>query len=84
MSLAREIGVTDTTVSLDYGPGRYFTAAPTVLVTVKGAPTDVDWTHTLVNVPRLGEVHSGLVLSFQAAAVGKRATVWVDGVEAPT
>ena len=49
------------------------------MVTVQGAETNVDWTSDPEAVAGLGEVHTHIVLAFQAGAVGKRASVWVSG-----
>jgi hypothetical protein len=46
---------------------------------VQGAPTDVDWTSDPEAVAGLGEVHTHVQLTFDAGAVGQRASVWVAG-----
>lgn len=77
--LAVNIAVTATSIRLDFPPARYLVAEPVVIVTVQGAPTDVDWSSPAEAVAGLGEVHTHVVLTFDAGAVGKRASVWVAG-----
>jgi len=77
--LAVNIAITGTSIRLDFPPGRYLVAEPVVMVTVQGAETNVDWTSDPEAVAGLGEVHTHIVLAFQAGAVGKRASVWVAG-----
>ena len=77
--LAVNIAVTSTAIRLDFPAGRYLVAEPVVLVTVQGAPTDVDWTSPPEAVAGLGEVHTHVQLQFAAGAVGRRASVWVAG-----
>lgn len=77
--LAVNIAITGTSIRLDFPAGRYLVAEPVVMVTVQGAVTQVDWTSPPEAVAGLGEVHTHVVLTFQAAAVGKRASVWVAG-----
>ena len=77
--LAVNIAITGTSIRLDFPAGRYLVAEPVVMVTVQGAPTDVDWTSPPEVVAGLGEVHTHVVLAFDAGAVGQRASVWVAG-----
>lgn len=77
--LAVNIAITGTSIRLDFPPGRYLVDEPVVIVTVQGAPTDVDWSSPPEAVAGLGEVHTHVVLTFDAGAVGKRASVWVAG-----
>lgn len=64
--------VTGTSVTLAFPPGRHLIAEPLVMVVVKGAPTDVDWTLSYELVAGVGEVFTGITLAFQAGAVGQR------------
>lgn len=78
--LAVNIAVTGTSgIRLDFPTGRYLVDEPVVMVTVQGAPTNVNWTSPPEEVAGLGEVHTHVVLTFDAGAVGKRASVWVAG-----
>lgn len=77
--LAANIAVTSTSIRLDFPVGRYLVAEPVVMITVQGAPTDVDWSSPPEAVAGLGEVHTHVQLTFDAGAVGKRASVWVAG-----
>ena len=77
--LALSLAVTDTEIRLDFPPGFYPVTEPVVVVTVQGAPTDVDWSAPPEAVAGLGEVHTHVVLQFAAGAVGRRASVWVAG-----
>lgn len=74
------IPVTSTSpIRLDFPVGQYLVGEPVVLVTVYGAPTEVDVTSTPEAVSGLGEVYTYILLTFAAAAVGKRAAVCVVG-----
>ena len=77
--LAVNIAITGTSIRLDFPAGRYLVAEPVVMVTVESAATDVDWTSPPEAVAGLGEVHTHVVLAFDAGAVGQRASVWVAG-----
>jgi hypothetical protein len=77
--MAVNIAITGTSIRLDFPAGRYLVDEPIVLVTVQGAPTDVDWTSDPEAVAGLGEVHTHVQLTFDAGAVGQRASVWVAG-----
>ncbi len=77
--LAVNIAITATSIRLDFPTGRYLVAEPVVLVTVNGATPGVSWTSPPEAVAGLGEVHTHVVLAFDAGDVGKRASVWVAG-----
>lgn len=64
--------VTGTVVTLAFPPGRHFIAEPVVMVVLRGAPTEVDWTLDYDLVPGVGEVYTGITMAFQAGAVGAR------------
>lgn len=66
-------------IQLDFPPGQYLVTEPVVLVTVSGAPTNVTIAATPTTVGDLGNVYTNVKLTFDAAAVGKRAHVLVIG-----
>lgn len=63
--------ITATSIALAMPPGKFFVTEPIVLVTVKGTTTNVDWTLSYETVDG-AEVFTGITLTFQAGAVGKR------------
>jgi hypothetical protein len=77
--LAVDLAITATSIRLDFPAGRYLVAAPVVQITVNGGTTNVSWSSPPEAVAGLGEVHTHVVLGFEAGAVGKRAAVWVAG-----
>jgi hypothetical protein len=66
-------------IRLEFPPDQFTVDEPLVFVTVVGAPTEVDISSPLVLLTGVGEVHTYVDLTFQAAAVGKAANVWVMG-----
>jgi len=77
--LLANIAITATVIRLDFPAGRYLVDDPVTLVTVSGGPTNVTITSPAEAVAGLGEVHTHVVLTFLAGAVGLRANVWVAG-----
>lgn len=69
--------VASTTVVFDLPPGKFTATRPIVLVTVEGAPTDVDVQAAPEYLAQVGEVYRRVTLTFQPAAVGKRASALV-------
>lgn len=77
--LAVNVAITSTSIRLDFPVGRYLVDEPVVQVTISGAPTEVTISSPAEEVAGLGEVHTHVLLGFQAGAVGRRAHVWVAG-----
>lgn len=78
-TLARNLPITGTAVTVTFPPGTYFVTEPAVLVTVLGAPTQVDALLVHSAVAGVGEVYTELQLTFEAGTVGKRFSLAVIG-----
>jgi hypothetical protein len=77
--LAINIGITGTSIRLDFPAGRYLVDEPVVHLTVNGGTAAVSWSCPKEAVAGLGEVHTHVQLSFGAGDVGKRVSVSVAG-----
>ena len=78
-TLARNLPITGTEITVTFPPGTYFVTEPAVLVTVLGAPTEVDAVLVHNLVAGIGEVYTELQLTFAAGAVGHRFSLAVIG-----
>lgn len=75
------IAVTTSTapIRFDFPAGQYLVTEPVVLITVNGAPTNVTITATPQAMGDLGNVYTHIQVQFDAAAVGKRASILILG-----
>lgn len=78
-TLARNLPVTGTSVTVTFPPRTWFVAEPAVLVTILGAPTDVDATLNSTAIDGIGNAYTSITLTFQASAVGKRFSLLIAG-----
>lgn len=78
-TLSRNLPITGTAITVTLPAGTFFVTEPAVLVTVHGAPTDVDVELVHGAVAGVGEVYTAVRLTFAAAAVGKRFSLAVIG-----
>lgn len=77
--LARNLAVTGSSIIVTFPAGTYFVTEPAVLVTVLGAPTDVNVTLNSTALDGIGSVYTSVTLTFQAGAIGKRFSLMVAG-----
>jgi len=78
--VARNIAISSTTIHVDFPASSYFVNEPAVLVTIWGAPTQVDVALNTAVISGVGAVITSMDLTFQAGAVGKRASILVTSV----
>lgn len=78
-TLARNLPVTGTSITVTFPAGTYFVTEPAILVTILGAITEVNATLNSTALDGIGNVYTSLTLTFQAAAVGKRFSLMVAG-----
>jgi len=71
--------ITDTTVHLDFA--NYFVVEPAVLITVYGAETNVEVSLVYEFIDGVGEVYTGVDLTFPAGHVGKKFAILVTADE---
>lgn len=75
--LSRNIAITGVSVRLDFPANMYMVNEPVTMVTVLGGETNVDVTSPPEFVAGYGEVHTHVLIEFQAGVVGLRANVLV-------
>ena len=78
-TLARNLAVTGTSITVTFPVGTFFVTEPAILVTVLGAVTEVDSALNGQTLPDLGWVYTSLTLTFAAGAVGKRFSLLIAG-----
>lgn len=71
--------ITGTSITVTFPAGAYFVAEPAVLVTVLGAPTNVNAALVSTPVDGIGNVYTAVTLTFDVGAVGKRFSIMVAG-----
>lgn len=77
--LALVVAITSENMRLNFPTGRFTVTKPVVQVTVSGAPTNVTIDSMAEHVSGIGEVHTGVDLTFPSSAIGKQAHIWVAG-----
>lgn len=78
-TLARNLAVTGTSITVTFPAGTFFVTEPAILVTILGAATNVNATLNGQTLPDLGWVYTSLTLTFDAGAVGKRFSLLIAG-----